>query len=43
MPSRGDPAALRFTAPQVLKRVREHGDLFAPVLTRQQHLPVLGG
>lgn len=39
----GDPAALRFTAPQVLKRVREHGDLFAPVLTRQQHLPVLGG
>jgi len=27
----GDPAALRFTATQVLERVDAHGDLFAPV------------
>ncbi len=39
----GDPSSLRFTAPQVLDRVREHGDLFAPVLTRRQVLPALGG
>ena len=28
---RGDPAALRFTADDVLARVAEYGDLFAPV------------
>ncbi|MEH3052532.1 MAG: hypothetical protein PGN13_00795, partial [Patulibacter minatonensis] len=39
----GDPSLLRFTAPQVLDRVREHGDLFAPVLTVEQRLPALGG
>lgn len=38
----GDPATLRFTAPKVLERVREHGDLFAPVLSRRQELPALG-
>lgn len=38
----GDPALLRFTAPTVLERVREHGDLFAPVLTCRQELPALG-
>ena len=27
----GDPATLRFTADQVLKRIEEHGDLFADV------------
>lgn len=39
----GDPALLRFTASAVLDRVRQHGDLFAPVLTRRQQLPALGG
>jgi bifunctional non-homologous end joining protein LigD len=33
----GEPAA--FTAPQVLARVEEHGDLFAPVQTLKQQLP----
>jgi bifunctional non-homologous end joining protein LigD len=40
--SSGDPAPLRFTARQVLARVRERGDLFAPVLTLRQQLPSLG-
>ncbi len=35
----GDPDGLRFTSDQVLKRVDEHGDLFAPVLELQQTLP----
>lgn len=30
---------LRFEAPDVLARVEEFGDLFAPVLTLEQHLP----
>jgi bifunctional non-homologous end joining protein LigD len=30
---------LRFEAGDVLARVDEHGDLFAPVLTTEQHLP----
>jgi bifunctional non-homologous end joining protein LigD len=34
-----DPAALGFTAAQVLARVDEHGDLFADVLSRSQLLP----
>ncbi len=33
----GEP--LRFTAPEVLERVSEHGDLFAPVAARTQRLP----
>jgi bifunctional non-homologous end joining protein LigD len=35
----GDPALLTFEAPQVLERVAEHGDLFAPVLSMVQELP----
>ncbi len=38
----GDPLALRFDKDAVLARVEEHGDLFAPLLTVQQALPVLG-
>jgi bifunctional non-homologous end joining protein LigD len=34
-----DPGALTFEAPQVLERVAERGDLFAPVLELQQELP----
>ena len=30
---------LRFEAGDVLARVDEHGDLFEPVLTTEQHLP----
>jgi bifunctional non-homologous end joining protein LigD len=37
----GDPASLAFEAPQVLERVRERGDLFAPVLSLVQQLPAL--
>ncbi len=37
-----DPAALFFQAEQVLERVAERGDLFAPVLSRVQRLPALG-
>jgi bifunctional non-homologous end joining protein LigD len=33
------PADLAFTSGQVLDRVAEHGDLFAPVLEREQELP----
>jgi bifunctional non-homologous end joining protein LigD len=36
-----DPSALVFEAGDVLDRVREHGDLFAPVLELQQRLPEL--
>ena len=35
----GNATALTFTAPQVLERVEQHGDLFAPVLTLRQKLP----
>ena len=34
-----DGIELRFEAADVLARVDESGDLFAPVLTREQHLP----
>jgi bifunctional non-homologous end joining protein LigD len=35
----GDPDLLAFTSSQVLSRVDEHGDLFAPVLELEQELP----
>lgn len=35
-----DPEDLVFTTDMVLARVREHGDLFAPVAGMQQQLPV---
>ena len=35
----GKPDSVRFEASQVLERVTEHGDLFAPVLTLEQELP----
>jgi bifunctional non-homologous end joining protein LigD len=35
----GDPESVRFEASQVLKRVDEHGDLFATVLELEQELP----
>src|SRR3954466_9965152 len=35
----GDPEALVFTSADVLERVAEHGDLFAPVLALEQDLP----
>jgi bifunctional non-homologous end joining protein LigD len=38
---RGDPVLLSFGAKQVLERVAEHGDLFAPVLSLIQELPAL--
>jgi bifunctional non-homologous end joining protein LigD len=38
----GDPGALAFTSDDVLERVAEHGDLFAPVEELQQELPALG-
>lgn len=34
-----DPEVLAFTSDAVLRRVAEHGDLFAPVLTTVQRLP----
>jgi bifunctional non-homologous end joining protein LigD len=34
-----DEVELRFTSDDVLARVEEHGDLFAPVLTVEQRLP----
>jgi bifunctional non-homologous end joining protein LigD len=34
-----DPASVRFEAGEVLDRVAEHGDLFAPVLELEQELP----
>ncbi len=37
----GDPEALVFEADEVLQRVEEHGDLFAPVEELQQRLPDL--
>ncbi len=38
----GNPASLVFEAAQVLERVAEHGDLFAPVLSLVQQLPASG-
>jgi bifunctional non-homologous end joining protein LigD len=35
----GDEDALRFEAPQVVERVREHGDLLAETVTLRQELP----
>jgi bifunctional non-homologous end joining protein LigD len=35
----GDPNALRFESAQVIERIAEHGDLFAPVLSLAQELP----
>ncbi len=37
----GDPDALVFEAGDVLERVAEHGDLFAPVVEQEQSLPRL--
>jgi bifunctional non-homologous end joining protein LigD len=37
----GDPDSLSFDAAAVLERVRERGDLFAPVLSLAQALPAL--
>jgi bifunctional non-homologous end joining protein LigD len=37
----GDPATLSFETPEVLERVAERGDLFAPVLSLVQELPAL--
>ena len=37
----GDPDALSFTAGDVIDRIAEHGDLFAPVATLEQELPKL--
>jgi bifunctional non-homologous end joining protein LigD len=34
-----DPDDLVFTAPEVVERVAEHGDLFAPVVELEQELP----
>jgi bifunctional non-homologous end joining protein LigD len=36
---RGDPDAFRFSPDDVRARFREHGDLFAPVLSLKQKLP----
>ncbi len=38
---RGDPELLRFDTKQVLRRIEEHGDLFAPALSTTQSLPSL--
>jgi len=35
-----DPEALSFTSAEVLQRVAEHGDLFAPVAELEQEIPV---
>jgi hypothetical protein len=37
----GDPEPIRFEASDVLERVEERGDLFAPVLEMKQDLPGL--
>jgi bifunctional non-homologous end joining protein LigD len=36
---RDDPGALSFSSPEVLDRVKDRGDLFAPVLELTQELP----
>ncbi len=38
---RGDPAALVFEAGDVLERIEQHGDLYAPVVEQEQRLPRL--
>jgi bifunctional non-homologous end joining protein LigD len=38
---KGDPDLLSFEAPEVLKRVDKHGDLFSPVLDLVQQVPTL--
>jgi bifunctional non-homologous end joining protein LigD len=38
----GDPDLVVFEADDVVARVEEHGDLFAPVATLEQELPALG-
>jgi len=38
----GDPDDLRFEARDVIGRITEHGDLFAPVLSLVQEVPALG-
>jgi bifunctional non-homologous end joining protein LigD len=38
----GDPKTLVFESSQVIERVAEHGDLFAPVLSLVQEIPALG-
>jgi bifunctional non-homologous end joining protein LigD len=38
-----DKAALFFSPAEALKRVKKLGDLFAPVLTQRQKLPVIAG
>jgi bifunctional non-homologous end joining protein LigD len=38
---KGDPELLRFTAADVIKRVKSKGDLFEPVLSLKQKLPKL--
>ena len=38
----GEPDRLRFEASDVLRRVDDHGDLFAPTVTLEQQLPRLG-
>ena len=38
----GDPDELVFDAAQVIARVAEHGDLFAPVASLVQRIPALG-
>jgi bifunctional non-homologous end joining protein LigD len=37
--AKGDPDLLRFESGEVVERVSEHGDLFAPVLELEQELP----
>lgn len=37
----GDPALARFLPEEVVRRIEEHGDLFAPVLRLEQPLPVM--
>ncbi len=39
----GDPASLSFEATEVLERIEDLGDLFAPVLELEQQLPSLEG
>lgn len=38
---RGDPDSVAFEAHEVLERVADRGDLFAPVLELEQELPGL--
>ena len=38
----GDPDELVFDAAQVIDRVAEHGDLFAPVASLVQRIPAFG-